>query len=957
MINFKKSIKKYVDRFIVLLVLFTFILSLLFFYLHKIDKDIKHYDSYHQTLDEMLVLNYRLENFFLKAFRYVDYDEVSTVLKDFEKNIIFLKQSNIATEFGNHIYKDIETVEKHYELKRDLLEHFKTVNARVTNSIHYLYDLRKSIDKNNLIDREKQELLNQFFFIIGQSLMNLPFDKEKLLLNIETLNSYGKENKLFTYFYLHSKQFIFDMALLKKYLKEKEDIPLNDKIIHIEEHLEVYYIENRKEHQKITLSFFVLAFLLLIILAFNYHRVRKTARELLAFRYAIENSDNVVVVTDTDRKIEYVNEAFEIRTGYSKEEVLGENPNILKSDLVSDTVYKELNETLDSGEKWQGELINRRKDGSLLYERASIVPIFMDGELVQYLAIKLDITEYIQQQKILQQSAAVYDTMGDGIVITNSKKKVISVNTAFIKIFGYSEEELLGKEPMVISSMKEDAVFYKKMWHDLLEKGRWSGRINNETKSGETLPIWLTIVVVKDEKDEIQNFIAVYTNLKEIIEMEEKAEYLAYHDSLTKLPNRAHFESQIVDVLNIAKLNEEKVAILFIDLDRFKVINDTLGHHVGDKMLIELAERIKNVLNKEDLLARIGGDEFVVIANIAKEKEDISELAEMILSVIREPIEVQSYHLYTTASVGIAIYPDDGEDRNEIIKHADSAMYHAKDKGKDNYQFYTKQLSLDVQARLDLEQELLHALERKELTLHYQPQYYLKSGKISGAEALLRWGNKNLGPISPDDFISIAEETGQIVSIGYFVFEEACREYMRWQELGLGIESISINISSIQFREDDMFKRLKEIILEVGIPAYKIEIEITERFIMEYSTSNLTILEDLRNIGCRISIDDFGTGYSSMSYMKSLALDTIKIDKSFIMDLPGDTHDVEVSKAIIALSQSLGYQVIAEGIETVEQEIFLREHHCDIGQGFYFAKPMDQETFVKFVKKKNKEGL
>jgi EAL domain-containing protein (putative c-di-GMP-specific phosphodiesterase class I) len=323
--------------------------------------------------------------------------------------------------------------------------------------------------------------------------------------------------------------------------------------------------------------------------------------------------------------------------------------------------------------------------------------------------------------------------------------------------------------------------------------------------------------------------------------------------------------------------------------------------------------------------------------------------------VIREPIVVHDYHLYTTASLGIALYPDDGENRNEIIKHADSAMYHAKDKGKDNYQFYTKQLSLDVQDRLNLEQELLHAVERKELLLHYQPQYYLKNRKICGAEALLRWNNKNLGWISPDEFISVAEETGSIIKIGYFVFEEACKAYMRWEALGLNIDSIAINISSVQFREEDIFEKLKNIMLDVGIPAHKIEIEITERFIMEYSTTNMTILEDLRNIGCRIAIDDFGTGYSSMSYMKSLALDTIKIDKSFIMDLPNDAHDAEVSKAIIALSKSLGYEEIAEGIETLEQEAFLRQYDCDMGQGYYFAKSMCEDDFVTFVSEKNKK--
>ena len=938
-----------------MLLAFMLLISGLFLYLQKIDNQIKNYSVYHEKMENMVILDQQIENIFLKAYRYIDYDEISAVTNEFEKNIAFLKQGNIAQEFGPHIYKDIEKIEMLYLQKQAVLEDFKTYNARVVHSIHYLYDLRKTIGEIYVADRKKQEEMNHIFFTIGQRLMDIPVDEEKLKINLLDLKAYKSEHKELSYFYKHSKQFLSDITMIQKEKDKNKEIKLSESISHVLKHIESYYETNLYENKVITFSFFILAFFILIILIFNYRKVRKTTHELQSFRYAIENSDNAIVITDVDRHIEFVNDAFEKHSGYTKAEVLGENPNILKSDLVSADVYKEMNETLDRGEKWQGELINRRKNGSLLYEKASIVPIFIEDELVQYLAIKLDVSEYIKDQKILQQSATVYETIGDGIVITDPQKKIVSVNPAFTDIFGYSEKELLGKEPMLVISLKQDAVFYKKMWHTLLTQDRWAGRVDNLSKEGEVIPIWLTLAVVRNKEHEIQNFIAIYTNLKEIIKMEEKAEYLAYHDSLTKLPNRAQFERQIVDILDLAKINNEQVAVLFIDLDRFKVINDTLGHHVGDSMLVEIASRVRNVLNEDDILARIGGDEFVVILNDIQDKTTIPTVAEKILLVIREPIEVQDYHLYTTASIGISMYPEDGEDMSEIIKHADSAMYHAKDKGKDNYQFYTKQLSLDVEARLGLEQELLYALEREELTLHYQPQYDLKSRKISGAEALLRWNSKKLGRISPEEFIPIAEETGMIVSIGYFVFEEACKEYMRWEEQGLGIDTIAVNISSIQFQEENMLEKFKAIILKVGIPAHKIEIEITERFIMEYSSTNMSILEDLRNMGCKVSIDDFGTGYSSMSYMKRLALDTIKIDQSFITDLPGDTHDAEVSKAIIALSKSLGYQVVAEGIETFEQEEFLRKHNCDIGQGYYFAKPMASEAFVVFVKSKNKE--
>ncbi len=954
MSKLNKSWSFRVDHFSLLLLFFLVTLLTLFFYLLHIDKNIRYYDNYRKQFQSMSRINYEIETVFQQKYRYVDHDKSSLLVNSFEVQLSSLKKSPLREEFGEHIYLDLQNLEKEYYRKRDYLERFEALNSRLTNSIHTIFDLRKSIENSFQHVNGKQEEMHKLFLTVSQILMDMPYDKETFSEQMIRLKREQSEDKLFKYLYLHLQYFIDNIEKMNLLLKDNTTIDLTGIIQHVLDDLNYYYSSMRNEQKIIAMGFFILAFLILLLLIFNYRKERNKKIELLAFKSAIENSDNAIVITDLNRHIEYVNEAFEEHTGYTKAEVYGKNPNILKSDLVSEEVYQDLNSTLERGEKWQGELINRRKDGSLLYERASIVPIFMEGQLVQYLAIKLNITEYKRQQKILQQSATVYDTMGDGIVITDSDKKIISVNSAFIKIFGYSEEEVLGKEPMIIASLKEDAVFYKKMWHELLHQGRWSGRINNQSKSGEIIPIWLTIAVVKDKKGKIQNFIAVYTNLKEIIAMEEKAEYLAYHDSLTHLPNRANFERQIEDILALSKINNEKVAVLFIDLDRFKVINDTLGHHVGDSMLIEIAKRVKHVLKKDDVLARIGGDEFVIVLTAVQENNEVRYIAEKILTIIREPIVVQDYHLYTTASLGIAIYPHDGESRNEIIKHADSAMYHAKDKGKDNYQFYTKQLSLDVQERLNLEQELLHAIERQELALYYQPQYYLKSGKICGAEALLRWKNESLGWISPDDFISVAEETGIIIKIGYFVFEEACKAYMRWEALGLDIDSIAINISSVQFREEDIFEKLKNIMLEVGIPAHKVEIEITERFIMEYSTANMTILEDLRNIGCRIAIDDFGTGYSSMSYMKSLALDTIKIDKSFIKDLPNDAHDAEVSKAIIALSKSLGYEVTAEGIETVEQEVFLRQHECDIGQGYYFARPMNEDLFVSFVKEANK---
>jgi len=386
MIHIKNFWKRRVDKFLLLLIFFVLILSFLFLYLQKIDGEIKNYDNYHQKFEKLTSLDHQLENFFLRAYRYIDYDETSRVTREFEENIDFLRKSNIKKEFGQPIYKELENIESVYEEKLQLLERFKTLNSRVTNSIHYLYDLRKTIDRTYVEDKKKQELLDQIFFTIGQLLMDLPFDQNKLNVKMAELKHYSEKYREFGYFYQHCKHLFSDIELIKKKLVKNREIKLFDAIAHTMHDLSNYYEINRNEQKVITFSFFLFAFLILIILMFNYRQVRKTTRELRAFRYAIENSDNSIVITDKDRHIEYVNEAFESRTGYTKEEVYGKNPNILKSDLLSDDFYRKMNEVLNRGEKWQGELINRRKDGVLLYEKSSIVPIFLEGELVQYLA-------------------------------------------------------------------------------------------------------------------------------------------------------------------------------------------------------------------------------------------------------------------------------------------------------------------------------------------------------------------------------------------------------------------------------------------------------------------------------------------------------------------------------------------------------------------------------------------
>ncbi len=437
---------------------------------------------------------------------------------------------------------------------------------------------------------------------------------------------------------------------------------------------------------------------------------------------------------------------------------------------------------------------------------------------------------------------------------------------------------------------------------------------------------------------------------RQLEEQKERMDFIAYHDPLTMLPNRTSLQDRLEHAISLARRNEGRLALLFVDLDRFKIVNDTLGHDIGDEMLKEVAQRMQAALRETDTLSRIGGDEFTVLIESLRHPNDAAFISEKLLAAIRQPIKSGNYELGTTASIGISIYPDDGEDTATLLKNADSAMYLAKSMGKDSYRFYTKKLSDDVHRRMQIEHDLRLAMDKGELSLVYQPQYDLTTQCVVAAEALLRWEHESDGNIPPAEFIPVAEESGLIVPIGEWVFETACREFVRWKSLGLPVDAIAVNVSSVQFNHEGIVDTFRKITESVGIDPQCVEIEITEGYLMEHTQQNRTTLEELRGIGFRISVDDFGTGYSSMSYLKILPLDTIKIDKSFIDDIPHDKNDVAISRAILALAKSLGYTVVAEGIEYSEQEDFLKEHGCDIGQGYRFSRPLAAEDFVEFVR-------
>jgi len=935
-------------------ILFVFILFVFIMFVngYKIKENMSHFSFQSNKITTLQLIDKELYDFTLTTNKFTNYDEIDKQEQKFRQ--VFKTLSNDLQKYNRDTSPIVKNISKNFQKKIGDLEYFKAQNAALINSSHFLFDLHTTISDSPKISFQAKNLTNEALFYILEYISNDYIDKKTIEKKLNELKiiAHNEKNQYLSTFYRHAKVMLQTLQSLKKVSKEIQTNPLYKQLEVLKLHITHDYERDLQHQTWLMIAFFLVTISILFVLIFSHLESNKTKKELLAFKYAIEHSDNIVIMTDAERKIVYVNERFEKATGYKAQEVLGQNPKILKSELQDENIYKELSTKLAKGESWNGQFINKRKDGTLLYEKASIVPVFLQGKLVNYIALKLDITEYIERNKKLAQAAAVFENTEEAIIIADAQGKIVSVNSAFTNIYGYKLGEIKGKNLSFLHSGVEDKNFYKDLWNQLIEHGIWKGKFINKTKNGELIPFWSTIKQITNAKGDVINYTVVQTDLREVETSQAKADYLAYHDALTGLSNRINFEEYLQHTLVIRKRNKAMLAVLFIDLDRFKVINDTLGHDTGDEVLKIVAARLKTILRESDFISRWGGDEFVVILENLTSPDDAAVTASKIIENLQKPLHVNQHALITTASIGIALYPENGEDSQTLIKHADSAMYLAKEAGKNKFRYYTKELSENIRHKLDIDMALRNALQNSEFFMVFQPQYTLDAKKIHSVEALIRWESPTLGNVTPDKFIPVAEENGMIIPLGYFVFEESCKAFKKMSQANAQIKYIAINVSSLQFKEANLLETFLNIATKHDVKPHEIEIEITERFIMEHTLANMNILQNFRNYGFKISIDDFGTGYSSMSYLKQLPVDTIKIDKSFVDDIAHESSDNVIIEAIIALSKTLGYIIVAEGIETQDQEIFLSQANCDLGQGYLFSRPVTcKEIIEKFSRK------
>ena len=545
-----------------------------------------------------------------------------------------------------------------------------------------------------------------------------------------------------------------------------------------------------------------------------------------------------------------------------------------------------------------------------------------------------------ENRERLRQAAAVFDCTREGVLVTDTQGLIVHVNRAFMEITGYLCEDVMGQRPSLFKSGRHSAHFYQQMFQALESTGEWSGEIWNRRKSGEVYPQWQTIRVIHDDQGQVSHYVAVFSDISAMKNSEHELAHLAHHDPLTDLPNRLLFTDRAEQALASAQVHKRGCALLLMDLDHFKIINDSLGHNVGDQLLKLVAERLSGLFGPGVTLARLGGDEFAVLAESCPQVVQAAALAQRMLNAMKDPFIFDGNQLFISASIGISLFPSDALSAEQLLRNADSALFKAKSAGREGYALYTEELTAHAQHRVEIAGELRRALDQHELRVYYQPVHDLHDSRLVGVEALVRWQHPERGLVPPGEFIPIAERTGLIADIDAWVMDQACRQMCQWLADGAPLSFIAINVSSRLFARRELYEQVAQVLHTTGLDPAFLELEVTESAVMDDPEVALEQLHRLRELGLRLAIDDFGTGYSSLLRLKRLPVQKLKIDQGFVAGLPWDEDDAAIVRVVIALAKSMGMQVHAEGIEQVEQARFLLDQECDMGQGYWFGRPM-----------------
>ncbi|RZA36573.1 MAG: EAL domain-containing protein, partial [Lysobacteraceae bacterium] len=651
--------------------------------------------------------------------------------------------------------------------------------------------------------------------------------------------------------------------------------------------------------------------------------------------------DNVMfgVLFVRERRIVSANRRAEGLFGYGEGELAGRSTEILFPGRAAYehlwlAGHPEVANGLEAGE----EIQFRRRDGSVSWLLVSGCALDAARPNEGSIWVFADITERKLAEEKLRLAATVLEHIADAVAVVDVSGRIAAINPAFTQITGYTEMEALGQQSSLTRAGRHDDPFYQQMWQDLHDAGFWRGERWENRKNGEVYLEWLTVSSVRNDADDVTHYVCVFSDITEVRQSQDKLDHLAHHDPLTALPNRLLFHDRLQHAMIRSSREGRQLAVLFIDLDRFKNVNDTLGHHVGDELLKQMAGALTGCLREGDTLARLGGDEFIVLLEDVNGEPGARHVAGKLMALFEQPVTVAGHELFVTGSIGISLFPQDGQDLNILVRNADIAMYQAKARGRNGYQFYAPAMSSGGADRLRLESLLRRAIERDEMFLHYQPQVEIDTGRLLGVEALVRWNSPELGAVSPVRFIPVAEDTGFISQLGQWVLAEACCQMTRWDRAGLTVPKMAVNLSVRQFERGSIAPMVAGVLRDTGLEAARLQLEVTESVIM-HTGDALECINELRAVGVGLAIDDFGTGYSSLAYLSRLPVQTLKIDRSFIQAIPLDTNDEAIAVAIIQLGKNLNLSVIAEGVENAEQADFLLRHGCRQAQGYFYSRP------------------
>ncbi|WP_297744349.1 EAL domain-containing protein [Nitrosomonas sp.] len=678
---------------------------------------------------------------------------------------------------------------------------------------------------------------------------------------------------------------------------------------------------------------------------------RQTDQLLRKLSLVVTQTTDSVFVTDREGHIEYVNPAFELLTGYSIDEAKGKTPAILCSGQHDRNVYCQLWDTIVSGNIYKGTLVNRRKNGEFFHQEQEITPLKDErGHITHYVATGRDISNRVNIERERARLAAILEATPDLVAIFEPSGVFRYLNGAGRLLLGISMKEDITQHRMQ-TLFREDIA--QQMMDEIIKSasqdGIWSGETVLQIAAGRELPVSQVVLAHKNNSHEIHFLSTIARDISERKRFEAELQYQATHDRLTNLPNRFFLLDRFATALEHARRHRHHVAVLFLDMDHFKRINDTLGHAAGDSLLQQVAQRLQSCMRANDTVARHGGDEFTIVVGDLDDPENILGVLRKLRKAIELPVIVNSQEIYVTFSTGIALYPHDGTGIDDLLSHADIAMYQAKSAGPNQYRFYAPNMNVRGHELLALEADLRRAMEQEEFVLHYQPQIDLRDNRIIGAEGLIRWQHPTRGLVSPADFIPLLEKSGMIVPVGEWVMHEACRMHRKWRKLGFNDLRVSINVSAAQFGDVDLLAKVQRVLKEEHMPHQALEFEITENILMRDPVSAAELLEAIHALGVRIAIDDFGTGYSSLAYLKRFPLDALKIDQTFVRDITSDTSDAAIVEASVSLAHKLDLEVVAEGVETEQQLAFLCAQGCDLVQGYYFGRPVTIAEFTRLL--------